>query len=268
VGWAFWRSWARSEPAQERPLPEDVGLPAAPSSPAAAGQPDQGSEPSDRSVTSPFSGASPDAASAHVRGDTSPTVATDGPMVLDPATAARDAAVVAAAVRGVLAGDVATVDGALSALQDEPARRAAAALATQALAARLPALSGVTGEVVFDEPADELLHAYADLLSERAEPLRRRVASALRDAISAVAHLAAAAAAAQDAGQDRSDAPMPVQPPGGFTGVQTGLVLAGVAPRHQLLAACVLLAQTCRDGGGDADALAAELTALAGETPG
>jgi hypothetical protein len=268
VGWAFWRSWGRSESAEQRPLPDNVGLPAAPSSRAGGAHPDQRSEPPDRSATSPFSGASPDGASAHVCGDTARTVGTGPPIVLDPATAARDAAVVAAAVRGVLVGDVATVDAALSALQDEAVRqRAAGALAAQALAARLPALSGVTGEVVFDEPADELLHAYADLLSERAEPLRRRVAPALRDEISAVAHLAAAAAE-QDAGQDRSNPATPVQPAAELTGVRAGLVLPALAPRHQLLAACILLAQTCRDGGGDVDTLAAELATLAGETPG
>lgn len=250
--WAFWRSGRRSVPAEQRPLPEDVGLPAASSPRAGAAIRDEADQPYARSPGSPFSGASPDAAQDHVRRE--PTAALPDPTRLDPATAQDAAAVVAAAVRGLLAGDAPATDRALSPLEDRPtAARGASSLAAYALASRLPSLSGVSGEVVFDEPADELLHAYAGLLSERAEPLRRTIAPRLRDEVAAVAHLAADIAAQES--EDDPDAPSSAGPP--------PLVLPDVAPRQQLLAACVLLAQTCRDGGSDVAALTAELSALA-----
>ena len=270
--WAFWRSSGQMKRAEERPLPEDVGLPAGPSGPAATADRDQIRDPSEGSAATPFSGASPDAAEAHVGAEHSWAAETGGPALLDPATAAGDAAAAAGAVRGVLSGDAAAIHAALSPLQDQPSRLSAAgALAVQALTARLPALSGVTGEVVFDEPADELLHAYADLLAERAEPLRRRAAPALRDEVSATAHLAAGAAA-QAVAVEGPGPSSPDEPAAGHGAVPTSglprLVLPDLAPHQQLLAACVLLAQTCRDGGGDADDLAVELAALARQTPG
>lgn len=280
-------------PGEERALPEDIGLPVAPSQAAGAAFRDEADEPYALSTPSPFSGASPDAARTDVRRE--PTAAVVDPAGLDPGSSQQAAAAVAAAVRAVLAGDVTAVDRELLPLGDRTTEtRGASSLAAHALAARLPSLSGVSGDVVFDEPADELLHAYADLLSERAESLRRTIAPGLRDEISAVAHLAADVAA-QEAEDDLADsqsvghvpadhradadvqplaevplADAQVNPPQvalARSSAPPRLVLPGLAPRQQLLATCVLLAQTCRDGGGDVDALAAELGDLVHETP-
>lgn len=254
--WAFWRSRPRPGPSREHALPEDVGLPAG-ASPAPTLPSDERDEPSQLAPQPGFSGASPDAAQAPAR--RTPDTAVADPGHLDPQALSEAGAQVVAAVRGVLAGDVAAVERALAPLDDMPAlARGASTLAAHALARRLPALSGVSGEVVFDEPAEELLHAYAELLSERAEPVRRRVAPSVREEVSAVAHLAAGAAVEE---VDRLAGPVrPEREP-----ASPRLVLPGLPARQQLLVTCVLLAQTCRDGGGDVDALAAELRDLVRE---
>jgi hypothetical protein len=96
---------------------------------------------------------------------------------------------------------------------------------------------------VLDEPEDELLHAYADLLAARAQD--RRVAVAVdREDLLAVAHVAAAAASVDAAGEPAL------------------LLLAGVPAGHQLRAAALLLAQTADDGGAEPDRLGAEVRAL------
>ena len=156
------------------------------------------------------------------------------------------------AVRALLDLDIRGFEAALTDAADLAA--VAAACAKRVLAARLPALSGVTGDVAFDEPQDDLLHAYADLLAERAEPLRRRVAPDLREVIGRVAHLAATAADEGDAHESADRAVQQLLPP-------------DVEARQQLIAACVLLAQTVRDGGGDLDALETELADLADQEP-
>ena len=143
--------------------------------------------------------------------------------------------------------DVARVVSALLAgTSTEPSDdRTLAVAATGALAARLPALSGVDGAVAFDEPEDELLHAYADLLVSRAE-VRRTATPVDREDLLAVAHLAAAAAAV-----DAAAAP----------GL---LLLAGVPADAQLAASALLLAQTADDGGAAPDRLAGEVRGLFG----
>ena len=121
--------------------------------------------------------------------------------------------------------------------------RTLAVAATAVLAARLPALSG-SDDATTDEPEDELLHTYAELLATRAAaraPLRDE-----RDDLLAVAHIAAAAAAIEAADE-----------PG-------LLLLAGVPADRQLRAAVLLLAQTTADGGAPPSSLGAEVRALFG----
>ncbi len=107
---------------------------------------------------------------------------------------------------------------------------AAAPVAVTALALRLPPLAGVTGPVEHDPDARSLLLAYADLLAARADPLRRRCTPDLpRDLLSGVAREACGEPAAPAALGDR------------------------------LVAACVLLAQTCADGADGPEAILREL---------
>ena len=103
-------------------------------------------------------------------------------------------------------------------------------------------MSGADGAAAFDEPEDELLHAYAELLAGRAA---RRTGADRADLL-AVAHLAAAAAAVDAAGDPSL------------------LLLAGVPAEAQLRAAAHLLAQTADDGAAPPDQLAREVRALFG----
>ena len=150
---------------------------------------------------------------------------------LDPTTLAATGP---ALVRAVTAART----GATAEQEHDGDLRTLAVAATGALAARLPALSGT--DVALDEPEDELLHAYADLLVSRAEP-RGRVD---REDLLAVAHLAAAAAAVGAADEPAL------------------LLLAGVPAPDQLAAAALLLAQTADDGGGPPEQLVAEVREL------
>lgn len=225
--WTFWRR-SSAAPEQHRPLPDGVGLPAAPHPPAARG--DRDDEPSGPpGQRPPTSRATPSA---------DPSPSDDVPLTaeadVDRTSLAGAGPHLASLVDAVLAG---------TSVDPPPAdARVLAVAATGALAARLPALSGVDGPVAVDEPADELLHAYADLLVGRAE--RRRTGPPVeREDLLAVAHLAAAAGV--DAGGD------PVL-----------LLLAGVPAQLQVRAAVLLLAQTADDGGGAAGQIAGEVRRL------
>lgn len=245
--WAFWRRRARSgQDAQDvRPLPDGTGLPTSP--PPAPPAADRDEERDDRAGTAAptFSGASPGAGTPAVR--PLPPAPVGPPPTVDETLMAGSGPVVTELVRAVLADAADAVRAALTPLDDPIRLRSAAAAAAGALAARLPALSGLDGAVTFDEDDGDLLHAYADLLTERAERRRAGVAPGVtREQLMVVAHLAAAAAVGDAASEP------------------TLLVLAGMPAEQQLLAGCVLLAQTSEDGGGDAAGLAGEIGDLFG----
>jgi hypothetical protein len=223
VRWAFWR---RRTPAPQRALPDDVGLPTA-SRPSARAV---DSEQEDRLAGRPVPRSSGAVPSSGPEPTYDPPPAAPAPG-LDRAALAGAGPDVAQLVRDAHAGTGGPADA-------DP--RVLAAAATGALAARLPALSGVDGAVQFDEPEDELLHAYADLLVGRAQ--RRPAADA--DDLLAVAHLAAAAAAV------------------GAAADPALLLLAGVPPQDQARTAALLLAQTADDGGDPPERLADEVRAL------
>lgn len=286
--WAFWRRREQEDgaageratedrPRADRPLPDDIGLPGrTPGQGTAVPRPE---DPDDdawqrpRTASSAFSGAVPDAvgssggAARSVEDLLGPGAGTPLPA-LDASSqqAARDAVV--DAVRAVLDGDPTALTTALVPLDaDERTARYAAVLACRALAARLPGLSGASGPVTRGEddaalqpddaalqPDDaaqqqrddadvqrvdaELQRAYADLLAERADASRVRVAADVpREVVLGIAHLCAA--------------------PGRSPGWPTSALPEPVGPA--LRAACLLLAQTSRDGAPDPDALAAEL---------
>jgi hypothetical protein len=220
VRWAFWRS-PSSEP--QRPLPDDVGLPTRPR-PAAA-TPDDRDGDDDRAPASRTSGATPTA--------TGQAVSYEAPLAAPAPDLTSLVDTGPALVRAVTAARAGA-----TAEAPEVDLRTLAVAATGVLAARLPALSGA--DVPLDEPQDELLHAYADLLVSRAE--RRRPVD--RDDLLAVAHLAAAAAAVGAADEPAL------------------LLLAGVSADDQVVAAVLLLAQTADDGGDDPERLAAEVRDL------
>ena len=228
--WAFWRGRATTPPDQHRPLPDDVGLPTPPR-PQAAGRdrdPDDVSHPPSGTT----SGARPNPAPA--------------PDYRPPPTAPADLERRAVAGTGPeLSGIVRALLAATPAAPQHTDARLLAVAATGALAARLPALSGVDGSADVDEPEDGLLHAYADVLVGRATQ-RRTTTPVDRDDLLAVAHVAAAAAAV---GADAEPAL---------------LLLAGAPADDQLRAAALLLAQTADDGGGPPDRLADEVRALFG----
>lgn len=250
--WAFWRR-ERSEPVQPleaAPLPDDTGLPPGGTGRVVRAAPDDADRGEDDrapgAAASPSSGARPDPAGAPPTLPHAPPPVLPAPAVDEPEIA-RHAELVAQLVRAVLAVDAAAVDAALAPLDDPTRARAAAAAAAGALAARLPPLSGLEGAVTFDEDEGDLLHAYADLLTARAEQRRTSVAPVVtREQLMVVAHLAAAAAVGDAASEPSL------------------LVLAGIPAREQLLAGCVLLAQTSVDGGGGADDVAREVAALFG----
>ena len=222
--WAFWRRPAGSR----RALPDDVGLPTG-SRPLAAAQDETDDHrrtephPTRRSAPRPADLA----AAPQYRVDLpepAPDVDRTALAAAGPAVAARVGALVARTP-------------APSAVTDE---RTLAVAATGALAGRLPALSGADDPAAFDEPADELLHAYAELLAGRASAR----SGTDREDLLAVAHLAAAAVAI------------------GAAADPALLLLAGTPAGRQLTAATVLLAQTAADGGGPPDRLPAEVRAL------
>lgn len=195
----------------------------------------------------PFSGANPDAGLHPAPDRRDPPLADGHSGAVEDGLPATSGPFVADLVQAVLTDDRDAVRQALDPAQDAAWARTAAVAAAGALAARLPALSGVDGAVDDDEDEGDLLHAYADLLAERAEPRRANVApSVLREQLPVVANLAAAAALGDAAGDpDR-------------------LVLDGIPAGQQLLAGCVLLAQTCADGGGPVTALPDEIAELFG----
>ena len=242
--WAFWRR-AADRPA--RPLPSGTGLPPSDRPPASGRQDDADDEPGSVRRAGAGSGATPDAG-RHGPPRRLPPPPVDGhPPAVDEAQLAGSGPVVTALVRAVLADEPDDVRAAVAGLADLAHTRAAAAAAAGVLAGRLPALSGVAGPVAFDEVEGDLLHAYADLLAERAEQRRARVAPAVsREQLMVVAHLSAAAAVGDAAGEP------------------TLLVLAGMPAQEQLLAGGVLLAQTCVDGGGEPEDLPREVTDLFG----
>ncbi len=232
--WTFWPSRSTGPP---RALPTDTGLvtPSRPPGRTTVADPDdadgQRARPSERT-----SGASPtpDAAVDRQAPLTAPSTAVDRRAVAAAgADLSRivDAVLAATRERGGAAGGA---DGAA----------AVAVAATGVLAGRLPPLAGVDGAMVFDQPQDELLHAYAELLATRAAT--RTSTRDDRDDLLAVAHVAAAAVAS-----DAADDP-------------ALLLLAGVPADRQLTAAAVLLAQTADDGAGGPEQLAAEVRSLWG----
>ncbi len=232
--WAFWRGRSGTHPEPPRALPDDVGLPTTPRPPAAPRTRDPDEDVTDRPATR-----TPGAA---LSGRPAPDPSYEPPVT---APAAVDVDRTALAAAGLDVADA--VRAARTGTPVDPQRadaRTLALAATGALAARLPALSGVDGAVTFDEPEDELLHAYADVLAARAQA--RAPAHVEREDLLAVAHLAAAAAAVDGAADPAL------------------LLLAGVPADTQLRAAVLLLAQTAADGGGAPARLAAEVRELFG----
>lgn len=231
VRWAFWRS---RSPEPQRALPDDVGLPTRARPPAAPADRDEHDD--RRTPTDPAprtSGAVP--TGSHPASPRPELPLTAPTPDVDRTALAGAGEEVARVVSALLTGR-----GADRAVTDD---RTLAVAATGALAARLPALSGVEDAVAFGEPADELLHAYADLLVTRAGSGRAATAVDREDLL-AVAHVAAAAATVDAAGDPAL------------------LLLAGVPAEVQLRAAALLLAQTADDGGGAPDALPGEVRHL------
>ena len=167
---------------------------------------------------------------------------------VDPGALVSSGGRVADLVAAVQRSDAAAM---LSAMQDDAsARQAAAAVsATAALAARLPALSGVTGPAAFaddDEDPAELLQAYASVLAARSEAQRLQLAPVVtREQLVDVARTAAAGAhrLLEDAGEAPSSS-------GTAAGDLAHWRSRDLPASTQLVAACLLLAQTARDGGG------------------
>ncbi len=125
---------------------------------------------------------------------------------------------------------------------------ATALAATGLLARRMHPLSGAASRLP-DETEDDLLAAYAGLLVTRAEVRRARSAPRVtRDVLLATSRQAAAAAPRAVRGWRAG----PVES-------LAALRASGLTAEEQLRAACVLLAQTCADGGGDAGRLAVDL---------
>ena len=235
--WAFWRSPA-ADPGPEpvRALPDGVGLPTRPGPPAASVPADDADDdrPAPDGAVPRNSRATPTADGPDPTYE--PPLSAPGPgLDLDRSAVRAAGPDVARLVAAARAGAPVQAGGSDA--------RALAAAATGALAARLPALSGVDGAVAFDEPEDELLHAYADLLVTRAA-VRRTASPVERDDLLAVAHLAAAAAAVDAAAETAL------------------LLLAGVPADVQLGAAALLLAQTAEDGGGTPERVAVEVREL------
>lgn len=246
--WAFWRGREHSgqrAPQDDRPLPEDMGLPKADRGRPRPGGPDEDEDARHAAAAAPFSGASPATVPRPREGGASP--APEPSAALDEAHLVGSGPVVVRLVRAVLDDSAGAVHAAVPSSEDPARAPTATAAAVAALSARLPALSGVDGAVTFDEDEADLLHAYADLLAERAEQRRAALTPDVsREHLTVVAHLAAAAAL----GDPAADPSL--------------LVLDGIPPSEQLLAACVLLAQTSADGGGDAEGLAGEIAELFG----
>ena len=272
--WAFWRrSSARGGDASarhDRPLPDGVGLPASAPRPAARAE-ERGDEPGPPGRSSAFSGAAPDAAAAWLAAGGGTALPAEVPLEPDEAEPreALDAAVqsllrtaVVDAVRAVLDDDARAVDTALAPVDSSADRQAyAASVAGSALAGRLPALSGVAGPVVFDEDEVDLLRAYADLLVERVEPTRARLAPDVpHDQVLQVAHVCAAAAVGRPAQAAPGDAGRETSAATDSAGDVAARLRALPDPvAASLRAVCLLLAQTCRDGAAGPGALADEL---------
>lgn len=236
VRWAFWRG----RPSElQRPLPRSVGLPTTPRPPAAPADPDDERHPADHPAARPADHLAPrtSGTDADAQPRPRPVPLTVPAPDLDRTALAAAGADVARTVSALAGGTPPTID--------ETDDAVLAVAATGALAARLPALSGVEGAASFGEPADELLHAYADLLVARAGA-RRTAAPVPREDLLAVVHAAAAAAAV------------------GAPGNPALVLLAGMPAGAQLRAAAVLLAQTADDGGGAPDQLASEVGHLFG----
>lgn len=230
--WAFWRKPLRDEQEEPpRPLPSDAGLSLGGSAarPATAQRPDEEPDTTDPVAPAAPAGSRPAPSTKvpQLPDGPVPPPADSGPLDRSQLPAAGSALV--ELVRGVLAGSAAT----------PTAERVPAAVATAVLSARLPLLSGVTGSVHDDPDALRLQLAYADLLAGRAEHLRRTAAAQLTPQ------------ALRTAARDAAGAVTATDPPA--TGPRAG------GPDTRLLAAAVLLAQTCLDGGGPVEALPAEV---------
>ena len=273
--WAFWRR-SRRDPL-DGPAPEESPQTAGHGGPEVVplggpghGVPGVDPEASDdargHARSSPFSGATPDAAAAWLA--TGGGTALPAEVPLDPDAEHPDATPLAPldaaeregtrravvdVVRAALVEDAGSFQTALTLAEGSAASQVfATSTAAAALAARLPALSGVADPVHLDVQDDALLHAYAALLAERAEPVRVRVAPDVpREAVLRLAHLCAG-------GTPRQQAVRSGKAPPADDGRWPGAALGGSVSDH-LRAACVLLAQTCRDGAPGPEALADEL---------
>jgi len=287
VRWAFWRRTSSPRDRdQSLPLPDDIGLPAPERPPPPRPQvddPADGSGP--RPVPSTSSGATPDAAAGWISaggGTGLPALPAEVPephdagQPLDPGEQELCRWAVVEAVTAVLSGEPQAVDRALEPAGASLARQAFAVCAAgQVLAQRIPALSGVSDPAAVAEHEGDLLRAYAELLSERAQPARARaVPEVPRELLLHVAHVCALggpvvpdptaalsdeepaesagrSALSGDSASGRDRTPVRGWPVG---------VLPG-RPADQLRALCVLLAQTARDGAPGAQGLAKELRA-------
>jgi hypothetical protein len=233
-------------------LPDSVGLGSSAPPPPAAADADDDPAGAAASGTAAFSGAAPeDVASWNAAGGgTAWPVGVPyegqpaGPLDEQEERACRSS--IAEAVRALLAGDPGAAETALALVDASTERQArAVTLAGRVVAARVPALSGVSGEVVFDEDESDLRRAYAELLAERVEQSRARLTPTVtRDHLLHVARVCSAAAPATEGAE--SDPSWPAA------------ALPG-PPEQDLRALCLLLAQTSRDGAPGPEALVSEL---------
>lgn len=243
--WAFWRK-DEAEPPASRPLPSDTGLP---SDTTWAGSPVRDdTEPDNRAM---------------VRGSRA-RPSTEPPPLVDTGSASqphsgRDGMSVDAGRLAFWRDGMATLARAAAARNPAAVRDAVVPLQTRLTAAsddeqglavlvslavlseRLPDLAGLTASAAQDEASRPLLLSYADLLAERTEPLRTRVAPHLtRDQLRFAGRFACGAP-----DSDPSLAHLMTSP-----------------AVDQVLAACLLLAQTSADGGGDLTDLETQVDAL------
>jgi hypothetical protein len=249
VQWAFWRrrkTQARPDP----PQPPSGQPPNAPPATAAARPSRPSPEDADdrRRATPAFSGASPRPGEGDPGGELAELLAEGGDDLsglLSSAWPHLDVAGVRAdvvrLVQAVLERDAAAVAALLAQLEARGAQAVdlAPVLAMAALGDRLGTAAGLEPWEAADRAAEVV--AQGDTVAARADGLLRSVAPhAPRGRVRLVVRTAAGVPAA-----DRAVAQHLADPPADLT-----------------VAAAVLLAQTVVDGGGDLDALAAELADL------
>lgn len=245
--WRFWRRRRRAAASAAAPVAEP---PAAACGPRPA-QRENDDDDRDVPAAPAFFGASP-----------SPATELDTPRLEQPAAApgASDPEIVAL-VRAALARDRAqlqTLTDRRGTAVDGAAAPGLAAPALAALGARLLAAADVTAtEASGGGVAAAAALAQADTLSHRAEPLRAAVAPDLPSRLLRDTARFAAGPLIRSSGSTAGD------PTGDPTGSTAGAA-GGADGRHRLLAAAVLLAQTCLDGQGDPEHLVVELAERGG----